>query len=273
MRIGRVTLALAAGLLFAPATAAAQFCLSQEEQQDNNAMAACLAATTTPFGALSTQIPANWIGRSVTGIGVNFRFGSMDEEGDAGRRNFGIGVDIPLGRATIGITGGYIDYTCDVPGEDINCKSAIMAGGQLATPLLVNPIGTGDSGQSFILGLTASLGFSTGDVIDGTIFGETFELSARGLSVGVGFPLALVARSGSITITPYIEPAVFWGQTKLDASGSFGADEQTESGTGFALGGGISFGLASGLSFDVGIKKVMMDEAKSLIGLGISFQR
>lgn len=272
MRIRYVTMALAAGLLFVPARAAAQFCISGEET-DTNAAAACLAATTTPFGALPAQLPGSLLGRSVTGIGVNFRFGSMDEEGDAGRRNFGIGIEIPAGRSSIGITGGFVDYTCDVPDEQIKCNSAIMAGGQFSTPLVTNPIGTGDSGQSFVVGLTASLGFSTGDVVEGTLFGETFELGARGLSVGVGLPLALVARSGTITITPYIEPAFFWGQTKLDVSGSIGSEDDTESGTGLMVGGGISFGFASGLSFDVGIKKVMIEEAKALIGLGLSYQR
>jgi opacity protein-like surface antigen len=274
MRITHVTWLATLALLFAPAPAAAQFCLgTDEENPDANAAAACVAATTTPFAGLPTLLPANWLGRSVTGVGVNFRFGNMDEEGDAGRRNFGLGIEIPMGSATIGITGGYVDFTCDVPDEDVNCKSMIMAGGRFATPLVTNPIGTGDAGQSFVLGLNASLGFSTGDVLDATFAGESFEVSARGVSVGIGVPVALVAKSGNITITPFIEPAFFWGQTKFELSGTIGTGDETEAGTGFALAGGVSFGFASGLALDVGFKKVMLDEAKSLIGLGFSFQR
>lgn len=274
MRIQYVTLLALLALPFAAAPASAQFCLGfDEEEPDFNDAAACGAAAITPFGALPTQLPANWLGRSPSGIGFNFRFGSMDEEGDAGRRNFGIGIDIPMGTASIGLTGGYADFTCDVPTEEVSCESAFMFGGRFAAPLVINPIGTGDSGQSFVLGLNASVGFGSGDLLDGNLAGDSFKIATRGISVGVGVPLALVARSGNISITPFIEPAFFWGQTKFDLESSIGSGDETESGTAFALGGGVSFGFASGLSLDVGFKKVMLDDAKSLVGLGISFQR
>ena len=274
MRIMHVTLVAALGLLFAPGPAAAQFCLGTgEEEVDANSAAACAAATITPFGALPTLLPANVLGRATTGIGFNFRFGSMDEEGDASRRNFGIGVDIPMGNASIGLTGGYADFTCDIPDADVDCQNAIMFGGQFVTPLVTNPIGAAESGQSFVLGLNASLGYGTGDVIDASFGGETFQVSASGLSVGVGVPIALVARTGSVRITPFLEPSFFWGRSNLELSGSLGTGDETETGTGFALGGGVSFGFASGFALDVGFKKVMLDEAKALIGLGLSYQR
>ena len=275
MRIQYVTLLALLALPLASTPASAQFCLGgiDEEDTDFNDAAACGAATITPFGALPTLLPASWLGRTVTGIGFNFRLGTMDEEGDAGRRNFGVGIEIPMGTASIGLTAGYADFTCDVPDEQINCKSALMFGGRVAAPLVNNPIGTGDAGQAFVLGLNASAGFGTGDVLDGNIFGEPFKIAARGISVGVGVPLALVAKSGNITITPFIEPAFFWGQTKFDVAAGPESGEQTESGTAFALGGGVSFGLASGMAFDLGFKKVMLDDAKSMIGIGISFQR
>jgi opacity protein-like surface antigen len=275
MRIKYVTFLALLALPLASTPASAQFCLGgiDEEETDFNDAAACGAATITPFGALPTLLPAGWLGRSAAGIGFNFRFGSMDEEGDAGRRNFGVGIEIPVGTASIGLTGGYADFTCDVPDESINCESAFMAGARFAAPLIMNPIGTGDAGQSFVLGLNATVGYGTGDVLDGNLGGESFKIGASGISVGVGVPLALVAKSGNITITPFIEPAFFWGRTKFDVESSFGSGEESESGTAFALGGGVSFGLASGVSFDVGFKKVLLDDAKSLIGLGISFQR
>ena len=274
MRITHVTLVAALGLLLAPASAAAQFCIgTDQEDPDLNSAAACAAATITPFGALNTLLPSNVLGRATTGIGFNFRFGSMDEEGDAGRRNFGIGVDIPMGKASLGLTGGYADFTCDIPDESVDCKNAIMFGGNFVTPLVSNPIGAGDSGQSFVLGLNASVGYGTGDVIDANFGGETLQLSTSGLSVGVGVPIALVARTGTVRITPFIEPAFFWGRTNFEIGGSLGTGDESETGTGFALGGGVSFGFASGFALDVGFKKVMIDEAKALIGLGISYQR
>lgn len=274
MRSKYVTFLAVLGLLFIPARASAQFCIdSNQENPDFSSAAACAAATMTPFGALPTLLPANWLGRSATGVGFNFRFGSMGEEGDAGRRNFGVGIEIPMGMASIGLTGGYVDFTCDVPGEDVSCKSALMFGGRFAAPLIMNPIGSGDAGQSFVLGLNASAGFGTGDVLDANFAGESFQMSARGISVGVGVPVALVAKSGNITITPFIEPAFVWGDTRFEVSGTIGSGNESESGTAFALGGGISFGFMSGLALDLGFKKVMLDEAKGLIGLGLSFHR
>jgi opacity protein-like surface antigen len=275
MRIKCVTLLTALGLLLAAAPAGAQvFCIPVDDtgaEPDLDELAACLAATTTPFGALPTTLPASWLGRPAAGIGVNVLFASMSEEGDAGRRNFGIGIDIPVGRASFGLTGGLADFTCDAEGFDVECKSAIMVGARFATPLLSNPIGD-ETAQSFVLGLNASAGFSNGDLLSFSEGGQSIEIGGRALSVGVGVPLGLVARSGTITITPFVEPAFFWGQTKFDVSGSVEGEED-ESGTGFALGGGVSFGFANGLALDIGFKKVMVDEANALIGVGISFQR
>jgi hypothetical protein len=238
-------------------------------------MAACLAGTTTPFGALLTNLPASWSRPAATGIGFNARFGSMNEEGDAGRRNIGVGIDIPMGRASIGLTGGLVDFTCDAEGVDIECESAFMLGARFAAPLVSSTIGE-TGGESFILGLNASVGLSNGDLLsleDPFGGGGRIEVGGRGITVGVGLPLGLVARSGNVTITPFVEPAFFWGNTKFDISGDFGEGDESESGTGFALGGGVSFGFANGFALDVGFKKVMVDEANALIGVGISFQR
>jgi hypothetical protein len=275
MRTRYVTLAVLAGWLVMsapPLQAQALFCIPVEESDaDFSDVAACLAATTTPFGAVNTRLPAAWQGRESTRIGLHFQFGSMNEEGDAGRRNFAVGLDIPAGRASIGLTGGVSDFTCDVPDDaGVQCKSTIMFGADLRLPLVRNALSGQGTGQAFVLGLNASAGFSTGDILEVDVFGEQFEVGGRGISIGVGVPLGIVVRSGTISITPHIEPAFFWGNTKVDA----GAEgEESESGTGFALGGGISFLLDNGVSFQLGAKKVMIDEAKAMIGLGIGWQR
>jgi hypothetical protein len=250
------------------------FCIPVEEEQtsDLDEIAACSAATNTPFGALPTLLPAAWLGRTPTGIGFNVSFGSMNEEGDAGRRNFGVGIEFAAGRASVGLTGGFVDYTCDAQGADVECKSAIMVGARFAAPLISSTV-SGEGAQAFIVGLNTSGGFATGDILQANVFGETLEVGGRGISVGVGLPLGLVARSGTITITPFVEPAFFWGQTKFDVGGTAGEGDETESGTGFSIGGGVSFGFANGFSLDVGFKKVMIDEANALIGVGIGFQR
>lgn len=276
MRIKRVTLLAILGLLFGAAQAAAQvFCIpTDEEAADPNDVAACLAATNTPVGALPTVLPAGWLGRTTRGIGFNLQFGNMDEEGDAGRRNFAVGIDIPAGRATLGLTGGFVDYTCDAPGVDIECKSAIMVAARFATPLVSSAITGEGAGQSFIVGLNTSLGFATGDILtfSDPFFG-TVEAAGRSFSVGLGLPIGLVARSGPMTITPFLEPAFFWGRTRVEETVDGQTEDNSESGTGFVIGGGLSLGFANGFSLDFGAKKVLIDEANAMIGVGISFQR
>jgi hypothetical protein len=276
MRIKYVTLTSVAALLVAATPAAGQvFCTPTDEtSSSDNDLAACLAATTTPFGALPTNLPANWISGAPAGIGFSVLFGNMDEEGDFGRRNIGVGVEIPAGRASIGFTGGLVDFTCDVPGTDINCKSAIMLGGRFATPLITGAVGTGAAASSIIVGLNGSVGFSNGDVLTGTdFFGDPFEISGRAFSVGLGLPVGLVAKSGTVSITPFLEPAFFWGQTRAEGTEAGTTSSQTESGTGFSLGGGLMIGFANGVGLQVGFKKVMIDEANAMIGVGVSFQR
>lgn len=275
MRIKYVTLASVAALLVAPAPTAGQvFCSPTDETGSSDKdIAACLAATTTPFGALPTNIPANWRSGGPAGIGFNVGFGSMDEEGDAGRRNIGIGVEIPVGGASLGFTGGLVDFTCDVPGIDVECKSAIMLGARFAAPLVRSGVGAGTAQSSLILALNGSVGFSSGDVLSGSLFGQPFEIKGRAFSVGLGLPVGLVAKSGTVSITPFLEPAFFWGQTKAEVTDAGTTESDTESGTGFALGGGVSFAFANGLALDVGFKKVMIDEANAMIGAGITFQR
>jgi hypothetical protein len=275
MRITYVTLLAALGLVVAPAPTLAQVFCSPTNETSSSAkdLAACLAATTTPFGALPSNIPANWMSDGPAGIGFNVRFGSMDEEGDAGRRNIGIGVEVPVGSASLGFTGGLVDFTCDAPGVDIECKQAIMLGARFAAPLLRSGVGTGTTQSSIILGLNGSAGFSNGDVITGNIFGEPFEIKGRAFSLGLGLPVGLVARSGTVSITPFIEPAFFWGQTKAEVTDAGTTSSDTESGTGFALGGGVAIGFANGVAIDVGFKKVMIDEANAMVGVGVSFQR
>jgi hypothetical protein len=124
------------------------------------------------------------------------------------------------------------------------------------------------------VGLNTTLGFANGDILDlnDPFFGR-IEAGGRSFSVGLGLPIGLVALSGPMTITPFFEPAFFWGHTRFEGSVDGQSDTQSESGTGFVLGGGLSLGFSNGFALDFGIKKVMIDEANAMIGVGISFQR
>lgn len=266
MRIKSVTLGALAFIVLV-SRADAQFCIDADsETQDANDVAACGAATTTPYGALPAIFPANWSAATTRGLGFNLRFGSISEPNNTGRRNFGIGLQVGAGRAQIGLTGGVVDFTCDEE-AGVECKSAFMVGASFASPLVASRMASGQ--QSFVVGLSGDVGFSSGDVFEST----DFTIKQRSISVALGVPLALVARSGTIAITPFVEPSFFWGRTNFEVDSPFFSGDESENGTGFSLRGGVAFGLANGLGLHIGFSKAFVGEAKAMIGLGLSFQR
>ena len=149
----------------------------------------------------------------------------------------------------------------------------LMFGGQFVTPLVANPIGAAESGQSFVLRAQRVAGLRDR---------RRDRRQLRGRNTRGQHQRSL--RRRWYTDRPRRQDQdrcasrrssnrPFSGAIEHRGVDAVGTDEQSESGTGFAVGGGVSFGFASGFAFDIGFKKVMLDEAKALIGLGISYQR
>lgn len=284
-RVPRTLLALAFALPVVAAPVGAQLVPGDEEDVDEQAAAAYAALTTTPVGALPPSMTARMInGAASTGIGFRFHFGHMDEQGDFSRRNLAGGIDLPIGTATLGLTGGYADMACDDEdledfGITLDCGGMFMAGANLFTPLLTNALG---DGASIMMGLDAAVGFANGEVIDaevddgfqtGTL---TYELNS--LSAALSFPLALVVRQPGLVLVPHLKPGFGYGRgkAKFEASGDFGEEsgEETEAGTRFLLGGGVSMLFPrQGFGIELGMQKVFMDDGDTVIGLGITFGR
>ena len=245
--------------------------------------AAFLALSITPVGAFPDIIVPASSRRQP--IGFRFHFGNLDEEGDISRRSFGAGIDIPAGTATLGFTLGVQDFVC--PDEEdfgggvtvsYDCAKALMGGASFGMPLVTNVLGA--QGSSLALGLQGTIGYGTGEeVLGATVsdptFTESFSVSVSGLSVTLGVPISVVAKSGGISVVPHITPRFGWGRAtmKLFTGDPTMDEEDTESGTRFMLGGGVGVLLESGLGFTLGFQKIFIEDGSATIGLGVSWNR
>lgn len=273
----KISLQVLTVVAFTGAEAAAQF--PEEEDIDVNASAAYTAITTTPLGALPSSISGRMIGKQPTGVTLRAQFGHMDEQGPVSYRVLAFGADIPLGRGSVGLKAGLLDLACDDSefsdfGVELDCKGTVIAGADWGQALLNNSLNA-DGSTSVVLGLDATLGYGTGDVLNARFDdGSSLEISATSVSASVGLPLALVAKSGSATVVPHLTPRFAYGRenAKISATGDtfFEDEESTESGTRFMLGGGVDV-FFSGVAVNVGFQKVFIKDGKTLIGAGLSY--
>lgn len=282
----RLTLAaLALAALALPA--GAQVIPIDEEDVDPQEAAAYAALTTTPVGALPPSMSARMInGAQSRNVGFRFHFGHMDEQGDFSRRNLAAGIDVPMGSATLGFTGGFVDYACDSEeaeefGVDLDCGGAFMVGANIFAPLVTSPTAQGST-SSFVVGLDAAVGFSSGEVLDASFDDgtttESINFELQSVSAAISLPVALVVRQPGLILVPHLKPGFGYGRgtAKLEASDGIGEDdtEDTEGGTRFLFGAGVSFLFPNqGFGLEVGMQKVFIEDGDTVIGFGITFGR
>ena len=249
----------------------------------DKAQAAAFAISSTPVGALPWLVTPHSLG-TAKGTGLRFQAGNIDEAGDFSRRIVLGGIDFPVGRSTIGISAGYLDFACGNdaagPGIEIDCKGGLMAGARAGTSLVSAPVGTGST-TSFLVGIDGSVGFGTGDVLELSFddgFGNqgTGKFEGTSMALGLSLPVALVARGAGVTVAPHITPGVGYGRltAKVSASGSGFTDssEDSESGARFMLGGGAAILFTnSGLGLHLGFQKVFVKDGEATLALGLSY--
>ncbi|HEU4563467.1 MAG TPA: hypothetical protein VFS05_02415 [Gemmatimonadaceae bacterium] len=247
-----------------------------EPDGDAGSAAAYFAITTTPLGALPPMVTPEMARSGARGMGVRGQFGYIDEEGPSSIRVFGAGVDLPVGPGTLALTAGYLDFACDdglagdIGIDDLDCKGGFIGGTSFSLPLVAVPFGA-NTGSALTLGFDGSLGVGHGDVLEASAFGESASLRATSVSAGLGLPVALAARSGSMTIVPHLTPRFAWGRASLESETPDGKESDAESGTRFMLGGGFGLLFQGGLGVHLGFQKVFIEDGNTLIGVGVSY--
>jgi hypothetical protein len=258
----------------------------------SGAHAAYFGITNTPLGALAPSLARVFGGARGSGVDFRAEFGYLDDDGPVSRRTLALGFDTRAGAATVGITGGYLDYSCDVSDllegisdSGFDCKGGVIVGASAAAPVLRAPVGSAGTSR-FMLGLEGSIGFGAGDIVrtrftasDEDASSQTFELRIKGTSyaAALGLPLALPATSGGITFIPHLVPRVAYGHAKLEARANvpaLGADflNAEDGAVRFMLGGGIGVLFnRPGVGLHLGFQRVFAEGAKTLVGAGFSF--
>jgi hypothetical protein len=229
--LGLAAVLVGAGLLIPrPATA-----------QDASDSAAYRAITQTPPGALPMPMDV-----AVTGLrdrtGVRLRYGIMSYDNREYVHNFGVGLTIPVGSVSIGLTGGYYWPNCNG-----HCTGHAMFGAGLSQNLLRVPLGSGAGSGALNVGSGWEVGYAKDD--------------ATLLSGRLSIPISLVPSRRSLTVIPYIAPGVAGGLVKDDSG--------TEVGLLFTLGAGIGLRTPGGFTAHAGISRAFLSTGNWLAGVGI----
>ncbi len=211
--------------------------------QDASDSAAYRALTQTPPGALPMPLDV-----SITGVrdrvGLSARYGIMSYDNREYVHDFGVGLTIPVGSASLGVTGGYYWPNCNG-----RCTGHAMFGVSFSQNLLRLSLGSGAGSGSLNVGSGWELGYAS---VDGT------TLASGRLSI----PISLVPTRRSVTIIPYVAPGVGGGLVH-DSSGS-------EVGLLFTLGAGIGLRSSSGFTAHAGISRAFLSTGNWLAGVGIT---
>jgi len=265
--------------------------------------AAYFAITSTPLGTLPSVVRAP-MSAGPRGFSFRAQFGRISDpvapevDFDIARRLIAGGIDIPLGPGTLGLTAGFLDYSCDelrqsvdFDGDGVDDFSASLGCGNSMTgavswsmPLL-RTIPSEGAGTSFLVGLDASVGLSSGDVLQARISAPDPQLplnlrvnfEASTLAAGLGLPVGFVLRSPGVTVTPHVLPRVAWGRTSFELPALGEVDGSTddsieESDVRFMLGGGLGLQFTgTGFGLHVGVQKVFVEDGKLAFGAGLTW--
>jgi hypothetical protein len=160
--------------------------------------------------------------------------------------NFGIGVDIPMGSASLALTAGYHWPDC----TDV-CDSHFMASAGVSENLVSTGLGRGDGRGTFNIGIRAEAGFAAPK--------DTTLVSGK-----VAIPFSIVPGKRDLRFVPYIAPGVGVGLVRSDS---------TEAGILFTLGAGVGLITSRGFTASVGIERAFLSDGNWVVGVDIALGR
>lgn len=210
-----------------------------------NGAVAYVALIATPTAGVPTAARQWMLSEPRPGIGADVQWGHVSGVGASFNTITG-GVTIPIagGHADVGLTAGIFKPSCDVG----SCPANFTAGGVVEGRVLQSTMGN----STFTIGLSGRLGFAKPS--GGTLWSA---------SAGVPVSIALGNKQG-VQFVPFVTPGVGWGRASGggDAASAFRP----------IVGGGIGVLSAnSGLGFNLGVQKVLIDGGKPVFGAGFTW--
>jgi len=214
-------------------------------------LAAYVALSATPVGAMTPVVSSAMLGRTAQGYSIAGQYGHLSDNG-AGFNSFGATVSMPLSGISVGGSFGFLS-----PSGNTGLKSNMMLGLNAESNLGAWALTDGKNANLFTLGLRGDFGYANPDDGAGS--------NATALSLSAGAPVALVLKNGDMTFAPFVTPGFGWGRV--------GENGASESGTRFMMGAGLGLTHRNGWGVSVGMQKIFIDQSKSVFGLNVSYGR
>ena len=242
---------------------------------DENAAAAYLALTMTPIGALAPS--ADYMlarpGMAPRPLRLHGRFASLDRGPGIGQRAWAATIDMPVAAASLSLTAGYVDITCDDalddPDVSIDCKGGVMFGARLGSSFFSRSLDAAGT-SVLVLGAEVTGGYSDVKIVEAEIFGASLDIGGTAMTATVAMPVALNVRSGEVSVSPILSPRLAWGRAKATGAPVDATIDDTRSDIRFMLGAGVAVRLGARLGFEAGLQKVFVEDGDTTYGLGVS---
>ena len=217
--------------------------------QSDKDVAAYAALMSTPHGALPAVASSLMTGEARTGAALDVRYGRYSFDGsDASISTIGVGGNFALGAGRMGLMLGRQTM------EDVD-GATNMFGVDYSMSLFSRPVGASTT-SSLNIGLHPAFGYGMDSETD---------LNAMSLAVDVPVSYAVGTKTG-MQFVGFLAPGMGYGRLSDDTD--------SLSGTRTSLGGGIALlNIGGGLGVNLGFRKVMLEEAPTQWGLGMSWSR
>lgn len=205
------------------------------------------------------------------GLVLHGRLGHMSRSGGLSLRAYGVGVEFPVGRASVGGTLAYLSANCgELWAGDTDCQGDVMVGGTMRMPLASRRLGP--PAPKAKRGAPPANESSLLFALDGSV-GYSPRQGEQALAFAAGIPTAVVLRRGDVRILPFITPSLGYGRL---GNVSYFEDEapRAHGAMKFMIGGGIGleFG-SSGIGASAGFQRVLKSSGGATqLGLGMTWR-
>ena len=213
-------------------------------------VAAYVALSTTPVGAMTPIVTSAMLGRIAKGYTITGQYGHLSDD-VAGFNSFGAAISMPVSGISLGGSFGFLSPSAQ------GSKSNMMLGLNAESNLGAWALGAGKDANLFTMSVRGDFGWANPDDGNGG--------NVTSLALSAGAPFALVLKNGDMTFAPFVTPGFGWG--RLSAQGA------SESGTRFMMGAGLGIAHRNGWGVSAGMQKVFIDQGKTVFGLNVSYGR
>lgn len=265
--------ALALTLAAVPSTLAAQTVPvpppTTQGPLDDEGWAAYSALVLTPDAGLAPS--AGYLlarpGERLEALRISVRAAGVERNAFTDQRVYAATLDLPMRIASLAITAGYVDFSCDEI-QEWDCRGGWQAGARLGRSLWSQSLDAAGT-NVLVVGAEATAGFADATVVEvaRVEVPEIGDVTWQAFTASVALPVGVRARVGRVTVAPMVAPRLAWGRATLEVDQ---VSRDTGSGARFVLGAGVAVRLGRHLGLEAGLQRVHVDGAGTAYGVAAS---